>query len=435
MDKETLSHYGWIVILTLILSVMLALGTPFGKFVAQGAGAVLKGYTSTNQKVLSDEHMSDLQQEFEDYLNSGNEGWGNGTGTNFDGPAYDLSGKTEVGMLDGDHLEYNRNKPIVLSFRSPADYSEFETVLVDGCKVEDSNYTVTEGSTIVTFTPEYSAVLALGNHTVDIVSKTQYAKGSVRVYEEVVPATLTKVKWQGYSSAYGNYGCYIWTDGTNIYYSRNDQYDRSQLVLNNGVWEKTTWKNDSGEIAVDGRYVWTDGTNIYYSLNSSNQYVLKDGVWERKSWGGTITHLRGDYVWSDGTKFYISYWDSSSQTYLYYVLNGTTWSSTTLNGITITGYTWTDGTNIYASSSSGQYVLENGSWVEKKWNGLTSFSGAGVWTDGKNIYYSSGEKQYILHGDTWEPYDWGITIESGVYIWTDGTNTYYTHGKNHYIVS
>ena len=43
MDKETLSHYGWIVILTLILSVMLALGTPFGKFVAQGAGAVLKG--------------------------------------------------------------------------------------------------------------------------------------------------------------------------------------------------------------------------------------------------------------------------------------------------------------------------------------------------------------------------------------------------------
>jgi hypothetical protein len=30
MDKETLSHYGWIVILVLILAVLLALASPFG---------------------------------------------------------------------------------------------------------------------------------------------------------------------------------------------------------------------------------------------------------------------------------------------------------------------------------------------------------------------------------------------------------------------
>ena len=29
MDKETLSHYGWIVILVLILAVLLAFATPF----------------------------------------------------------------------------------------------------------------------------------------------------------------------------------------------------------------------------------------------------------------------------------------------------------------------------------------------------------------------------------------------------------------------
>lgn len=33
MDKETLSNYGWIVVLVLILSVLLAFATPFGKFV------------------------------------------------------------------------------------------------------------------------------------------------------------------------------------------------------------------------------------------------------------------------------------------------------------------------------------------------------------------------------------------------------------------
>ena len=207
-------------------------------------------------------------------------------------------------------------------------------------------------------------------------------------------------------------------------------------MLKNGVWEKTTWKNDSGEITIDGRYVWTDGTNIYYSLNDLNQYVLNGDTWDRQPWDGKTVHLRGDYVWSDGTKFYYSYWQSSSQTYLYYVLNGTTWNETKLLKEKMSGYhVWTDGTSLYASCGSEQYVFENGSWVEKKWNGLTSFSGAGVWTDGKNIYYSSGEDQYILHGDTWEPYDWGINIESGVYIWTDGTNTYYTCGSDHYVIS
>ena len=34
MDKQTLSNYGWVVVLVLILSVLLALATPFGTFVA-----------------------------------------------------------------------------------------------------------------------------------------------------------------------------------------------------------------------------------------------------------------------------------------------------------------------------------------------------------------------------------------------------------------
>ena len=36
MDKETLSNYGWIVICILVLSVMIALATPFGRFIATG---------------------------------------------------------------------------------------------------------------------------------------------------------------------------------------------------------------------------------------------------------------------------------------------------------------------------------------------------------------------------------------------------------------
>ena len=44
MDKETLSHYGWIVILVLVLAVLLALASPLGMFVADGFKATYAGF-------------------------------------------------------------------------------------------------------------------------------------------------------------------------------------------------------------------------------------------------------------------------------------------------------------------------------------------------------------------------------------------------------
>ena len=52
MDKETLSHYGWIVILVLILSVLLALASPFGNFIAEGFKAAYAGFFSTGENAL-----------------------------------------------------------------------------------------------------------------------------------------------------------------------------------------------------------------------------------------------------------------------------------------------------------------------------------------------------------------------------------------------
>lgn len=52
MDKNTLSHYGWIVVLILILSVMLALATPFGNFIARGFEASYVGFDYTANEAL-----------------------------------------------------------------------------------------------------------------------------------------------------------------------------------------------------------------------------------------------------------------------------------------------------------------------------------------------------------------------------------------------
>ena len=52
MDKETLSNYGWIVICVLVLVVMIALATPFGRFVEQAVQNTAQGLFDTNKTAL-----------------------------------------------------------------------------------------------------------------------------------------------------------------------------------------------------------------------------------------------------------------------------------------------------------------------------------------------------------------------------------------------
>lgn len=52
MDKNTLSNYGWIVIAVLVLSVMIALATPFGNFVKDAITNTANGLIDTNNNAL-----------------------------------------------------------------------------------------------------------------------------------------------------------------------------------------------------------------------------------------------------------------------------------------------------------------------------------------------------------------------------------------------
>lgn len=187
--------------------------------------------------------------------------------------------------------------------------------------------------------------------------------------------------WNGLSQFFGSY---IWTDGTNIYYSNTE----NQFVLNGDTWVTKDWN-----VTLQyGSQVWTDGTNIYYSY-AKNHYKLVNGVWETKEWQGT-TDFTGGYVWTDGTNIYYSY-ASNKQ----FVLKGDTWETNTwnLNGLALYGdRVWTDGKNIYHSLNSNNYMMNNGSWEKITWGGLTNISGSNIWTDGRGVYYSGGTTQYSL---------------------------------------
>ena len=63
-----------------------------------------------------------------------------------------------------------------LSFTSDAEYADFLKVKVDGNDLDASNYTVKEGSTIVTLKAEYMNTLSVGKHTLEIESKNGIAK-------------------------------------------------------------------------------------------------------------------------------------------------------------------------------------------------------------------------------------------------------------------
>ena len=65
MDKNTLSNYGWIVIAVLVLSVMIALATPFGQYVEMGVRSTTEGLFSTSQNAMNSA-FGDLGVEVKD---------------------------------------------------------------------------------------------------------------------------------------------------------------------------------------------------------------------------------------------------------------------------------------------------------------------------------------------------------------------------------
>jgi hypothetical protein len=91
-----------------------------------------------------------------------------------------------VTNIDYDMLEsvtvYDINTPVLaLAFRADAEPSKLTEVKVDGSVVDSSNYTVTEGSTIITFKESYANTLSTGNHSVEMVFTDGKATDSFQV--------------------------------------------------------------------------------------------------------------------------------------------------------------------------------------------------------------------------------------------------------------
>ena len=53
MDKETFSSYGWIVITVIVIAIMIAFATPFGRYIVEGVQDVLGKFATTASGAVS----------------------------------------------------------------------------------------------------------------------------------------------------------------------------------------------------------------------------------------------------------------------------------------------------------------------------------------------------------------------------------------------
>ncbi len=148
MDKNTLSNYGWIVIAVLVLSVMIALATPFGEYIKAGVESTTAGLFDTSEKALNVVGMSAKEQPknlFEGYS------W------KFEAPSYAHSSEmylsTDTGISLGKtyvlqcEFSTNDNKGLSVKFWGTKD-----VVKIEGFKYSTLNtfvFTVPEDDRIV----------------------------------------------------------------------------------------------------------------------------------------------------------------------------------------------------------------------------------------------------------------------------------------------
>lgn len=108
--------------------------------------------------------------------------------------------KLTLEIIDGKGQSVEAGEKTDLTFRSNAAFSDFIRVEVDGKTIDAKNYTVKEGSTIVTLKADYVATLSSGEHTIGIVSANGTATTTFSVNAKTAVGSDTKSPQTGDNS-------------------------------------------------------------------------------------------------------------------------------------------------------------------------------------------------------------------------------------------
>ena len=103
-------------------------------------------------------------------------------------------------IIEGKGQSITAGEKKELTFRSNAAFGDFIRAQLDGKTLDETNYTVREGSTVVTLKADYVATLSVGEHTIGIVSKSGTAATTFTVKAKATVDDDTKSSQTGDNS-------------------------------------------------------------------------------------------------------------------------------------------------------------------------------------------------------------------------------------------
>ena len=106
-----------------------------------------------------------------------------------------LDNTVEYQVTEGGEATWLNTSNQGMVFRSNAEYAKFDRIEVDGATVTASNYSVSEGSTVIELSASYLKRLSLGHHTLSIVAKDGAANTGFTVKQGATSAKSGNGPW------------------------------------------------------------------------------------------------------------------------------------------------------------------------------------------------------------------------------------------------
>ena len=281
MDKQTLSHYGWIVIVVLVLAVMLALATPFGTYVGDAVVNTAKGFVGTAENNLNEDNIQVQGQVWDNKFE-------NGLGGN--------SGETDTPSEPTNPSEPETT--YMLTVRVISEDGDIVSNATVTIKSENTEYTkTTDNNGIVSFdnlssgTYEITVTAknsdSISSHTINITNKNETVSVVVKTENETTELypvfnkkylyqdTDGKVKYAQFSE--NNTVSSDFTTSSNVVY--NAKNGTIHISSTNQTWQISEDKNtiQTG----DGKKLYLEDTVEQFSMGTfgyGKNYIVKKGM-------------------------------------------------------------------------------------------------------------------------------------------------------------
>lgn len=257
-----------------------------GTIVGNGCKVVVNGveYSVDSEKVAST--IAELHTAF-----------GNLGNSTPDNPSVD-------GKLEGDGGEYYTLAPSTLTFRSTEPMVEFQEIEVNGRAIDSSNYTIEEGSTIVTLSIDYLKTLPDGDYSIDVVSENNTVGGGFSVVEPELNEHnfYYNQPYTAYVDMFGeNESFFIRNDGTlDIIGTPSGEISTATYTCEGStiIVNSTIAGQLSGTISADGTEIYCNELGISFkigdkSIVADNEYIY---VYKENLGGYEVKRINHDKI-------------------------------------------------------------------------------------------------------------------------------------------